>query len=63
MRLLCYRCYRKEHKVKRGYKCEMSCEKFICDVCGKKRYIVVNVYDKNKPLLNFGKQPFKMKKA
>lgn len=43
MKLLCRDCYIKTHSVPQGYKCEMSNEKYRCTVCGKNKFIVVNI--------------------
>ncbi len=54
MKLMCRDCYLKTHSVPQGYKCEMSNEKYRCTVCGKNKFIVVNIY-KESLLLNFKK--------
>lgn len=54
MKLMCRDCYIKTHSVPQGYKCEMSNEKYRCTVCGKNKFIVVNIYNESL-LLNFKK--------
>lgn len=44
MKLLCYECYKKIRNMQlTNNTAEMSDEKFVCENCGKKTHIVVNV--------------------